>query len=524
MSNSRVAEPQLAPSCTRASPNSKQASLKRPLRTLAPRLEPCLRPLALRTVSHASRNCHSKGSCHSTYRRCAACFSRNCKLRSHQYHSEALLVRHKGIHVPFQPSASDTFNASYAITIAAAHSVDRLSKSENNAFCQLPLPLDLDAEAAQGLFRDWFFVQATQHFTFSAPEEIASDLLHSPFLAPCFTDSLLCLSIVAAAAATRETNPNTLGSPNFFTLTLIDYAMSGLRTRIDSAPDEVQDNTIAAAVYLWAANLHLPDSYSLPQHAKSVTALIDARQGSGKPSVPSSIAHLVGWVDIVNSLRFHEPCHYRDHRVLVPPRTPLRKYGSFWDYYSDAQSAISDKDVRDACENCCRCIEVMEENIDNMNPASYWYLYQRVPQIYQESSFLRSRHYGAKSVQACVVAALDIVKLLAFNDRGLAGFRRCLMSQVDCLIKAVKRTGGTEFWKDTIDILIWIIITALIAQPAPSDRTWCGRLLKIAISYKFGNRAVRAEDWLNQLRSLLCSFVWSRGNPFDQVEAICSGL
>ncbi|KAK5080220.1 hypothetical protein LTR05_008731 [Lithohypha guttulata] len=293
-----------------------------------------------------------------------------------------------------------------------------------------------------------------------------------------------------------------------------------LRERVLMNTAAVADTTIAAAIYIWAANLYLADESSLRQHANTVRALVDARDGLFSLGMSGSIANLFQWVEIMNNIRLNSPCNYPDERVLAYPRSSGRRYGTFWESDEVKKFGVEGEAVITACRECCRCLDLIENDADDvMAPKTYWYLYQRTAQLYQENSRLRTKYAQTHTAQECMVLAVDILKLIAFNGGQTRPPRRSLTFQANNL-----GTGGSTAWQEHVEMLIWLVMIAALASPGTEQRQWCYEVLQGALECKLGTRGKWPSDWQHQLWSALARFGWSTLPPFDHIEVLWQNL
>jgi len=298
-----------------------------------------------------------------------------------------------------------------------------------------------------------------------------------------------------------------------------------LRARVTSSKIFITDTTIVAALYIWAANLYVADEQSLQQHANSVHALVEAREGLTFLGMSGAVANLFRWVDIMSSLRLDGPCYGIDTHELFLPLPPEPRYGVYWMKISQTRSQVVEEAVMSACVNACASIALLEhEDQGDMQPAVYWYLFQRVPQLYQESSVLRARFSNTGTMDECVVLAIDVLKLVVFNGGQTRPGRRSLKCQANRLVAAIKATGGSDFWEDHIEMLLWLVILACIAEPSPEHRRWCSRVLKgaleITLNIRFGTQTPCLDDHTGPLRAVLCKFGWAALPLFNNLEDV----
>lgn len=298
--------------------------------------------------------------------------------------------------------------------------------------------------------------------------------------------------------------------------------MSMLRARVTSNKTFVTDTTIVGAIYIWAANLYIADDNSLRQHANSVRALVEARDGLSSLGMSGAVANLFKWVDIMSSLRLNQRCHEPDARLLSISLSPELRHGVYWTREQRTSPLIDDESVISACRSCCAAIVLLEVTEGgHMEPATYWYLYQRIAQLYQDSSTARAKFINTGTIKECVVLAMDIMKLIVFNGGQTRPGRRSLRHQANFLVTAIKATGGSNFWQEHIEMLIWLIIIACVAEPGPEHRAWCARVLKGATEFKFGSSAQNSNYYVSGLQALLSQFGWPALPPFDDLRKIC---
>lgn len=355
--------------------------------------------------------------------------------------------------------------------------------------------------------------------------EVKTDLLHSPFLAPAFTDPVLCLSVLTVSAAShRQTTPD---SNHVLALTLCDRAMRKLRERVNGHDNTVTDTTMAAATYLWAANLYLADDESLQQHANSVRALVETRKHLPKLGLSEAATTLFNWVDIMNTLRLNRPAQFQspdDRRLAIPQSVNLQS-GSAWRPNKVQQIPISDQAVIDACSECCQAIDLLDQtDPEDMEASTYFYLFQRVGQLYQENSQLRARYFATGTLEECVVLAVDILKLVVFNGGWSRSSRRALQLQARYLSTAIQATGGGNFWRAKLPVFIWVVFVVYIAKPTGEHVEWSTYVLKGALEHLFGRRTDWTAETMEELQELLFTFGWSHTGPLVDVEALCEEL
>ncbi|KAJ9658612.1 hypothetical protein H2198_003630 [Neophaeococcomyces mojaviensis] len=365
-----------------------------------------------------------------------------------------------------------------------------------------------------------FVVQAPNHFTVPRPPEVVNDLLHSPFLQPAMTDSLLCHSILAVSAAAETAIPDP--TMNVLALTLLDQAMTLLRQRVAIERFKLEDNTIIAAIYLWKANLSLADRESLKGHASSIRALVATREGVEKLGMSGAVAQLLRWTDIMHSLRVHEPCQYTIlDEIPGRPQADVNHYGTYW--RQDAQlMPTSDRTIIKACQDCCFIIETLElHESERMEPALYWYLYQKTCQVFQQSSTVRAKYYDSGNMEECIILTIDLLKLLIFKGGYMQPDRWDIRSLCSGIVEAVKSTGPSNFWQKHMDVLIWIMFVVRAAEHDSEEQEWARKVLKGALQSKFGYRESWLNDWQNELRTLLASFGWSHTVLSDGIHAMC---
>lgn len=446
----------------------------------------------------------------------------------------------------------ETYFASYALQMARFYTTVSPEFANLSLLSQLPIPFDLDRLQMQRLFYSCkqdsiaephfqtaskllagghalankssigFVLQAPRHFTVPKPEQVKSDLLHSPFLAPAFADSVLCLSILTVSAASQTQTPNQ--STNVLALTLFDRAMVKLRESVQKTRDSVADTTIAAATYLWAANFYLTDDESLQQHASSVRALVDARDGLENLGMSGAVANLFKWVDVINSLRLNRPCQLPDQRALQSPLSAGRSGGA-WNSDAGHQMLSSDREVVRACQDCCRAIDVLDEaGAEEMNAVAYFYLYERSAQLYQEASIPRARYSGTGSLEECIILAIDVLKLIVFNGGQTQTGRRVLRLQAKYLSVSVRAAGGANFWQRRIHLFIWIMFLTYVSKPVGAQEKWCSHVLRGALEHVFGPRAGWSDQTITELQSMLFTFGWRNVTPLDDLASQCDSL
>lgn len=373
------------------------------------------------------------------------------------------------------------------------------------------------------ILKTGFVVEAPKHFTASRPVQIKSDLLHGPFLAPAFNDPVLCLSILTVSAASRlQTFSN---SNKLLALTLCDRAMSKLRERVIADRDTVKDTTIVAATYLWAANLYLSDAESLQQHASSVKALVEARAELQNLGLSEATGNLFKWVDIMNTLRLNRPCQFSDDRKLKMPVTVKLQSGSAWRQTVAQQIPTSDPAVASACSQCCQAIDILDQTEpEEMEASTYFYLFEKVAQLYQENSALRARYFSTGTLEECIVLAVDILKLLVFNGGWNRSTLRALKLQAHYLSTAIQATGAGNFWRTRIQIFIWLVFLVYISKPTGEQLAWSTYVLRGALEHHLGPRTAWSGDTLDRLQDMLFKLGWSYTEPLGDLEALCEEL
>lgn len=370
-----------------------------------------------------------------------------------------------------------------------------------------------------------FVVEAPKHFTAPRPVQLKTDLLHSPFLAPAFIDPVLCLSILTVSAASyRQT---ATGSDNVLALTLCDRAMGALRERVNGNGDTVTDTTIAAATYLWAANLYLTDDESLQQHASSVKALVEAREHLDKSGLSEATATLFQWVDIMNTLRLNRPAQFKipEDLGLAAPQLANSQSGLFWQSAQKDQIQISDQALMDACSQCCHTIDLLDQSdLDEVEASTYFYLFKKVARLYQDNSKLRAKYFKTGTLEECIVLAFDILKLVVFNGGWSRSSRRALRLQAQFLGTAVQATGGSNFWRAKLPMFIWVVFVVYVAKPTGDQLEWSTYVLKGALEHHFGRRTAWSNDTIEGIEEMLFTFGWSHTGPLADVEALCEEL
>lgn len=301
--------------------------------------------------------------------------------------------------------------------------------------------------------------------------------------------------------------------------------MSKLRRRVNEDRHTVTDTTIVAATYLWAANLYLSDDTSLRQHASSVRALVEARRHSQNSGLSDAVSNLFKWVDIMNTLRLNQPSQYpddREHKIL---QTIDRQRGTRWLANEGQQIPISDEGLLNACRQCCEVIDLLRQiDPEEIEGATYHYLFEKVAQLYQENSILRARYYGTGTVEECVTLAIDILKLLVFNGGGKGASRPALKLQAKYLSTAIQAAGGGMFWRTKMQLFVWLVFLVHICNPAGSQREWSTFVLRGALEHVFGARTEWSKDTVSRLEKMLFDFGWSNRMPFDGLKKLCDEL
>lgn len=301
--------------------------------------------------------------------------------------------------------------------------------------------------------------------------------------------------------------------------------MSKLRERVNEDRDTVTDTTIVAAIYLWAANLYLSDDASLRQHANSVRALVEARRYSEKLGLSDAISNLFKWVDIMNTLRLNQPSQYPDDREHKTLQTVDRQSGNAWLPDEDQQTPVLDEHVLDACRQCCETIDLLSQtDPEDIEGATYFYLFERVAQLYQKNSVLRAKYFGTGTVEECVTLAIDILKLLVFNGGGRGASRLALKLQAKYLSTAIQAAGAGMFWRTKMSLFVWLVFLVHVCSPSGSYRDWSIFVLRGALEHVFGPRTEWSKDTIHRLEKMLFGFGWSNTTLLGNLKKLSDEL
>lgn len=353
--------------------------------------------------------------------------------------------------------------------------------------------------------------------------EIVNELLHSPFLLPALSDTLLCHSILAVSAA-MQTNLSDSGQ-RVLALTLFDQAMSLFRQRVASEALQLDSKTVAAAIYLLHANLSLADDDTLEEHAKSVQVLVDAVGGIENLGMYGAVANLLRWTDVLYSMNMPQtPCRYLlvDNTLEFEDRDS--QHGLYWK--GNASSIpISDSSVIRACQDCNRMIAFVDMNeAVSTEPVVYFYLCQKVCQLFQQSSEPRARVFQTATVEECVILTIGLLKVLVFMGGWENPHRSDVRRLCSYIVDAIRSTESAEFWRTHTELFIWMVFVVRVAEHESSAQTWSRRVLRGALESSIGPRRSWTNDLQQGLINLLIPFGWSETALLNSVESIYTRL
>lgn len=128
------------------------------LRALAPKPLPRLRPLAIKGKSETSvaslRGQQSVPSARKKKKHCMVCFSRSCKLVSHQYRVSNSPRPRRTNQPSTKADRDEAYSASYSLQLMAWYTIEHPPASRLDPFHKLPLPPDLNTIDMLQLFHN----------------------------------------------------------------------------------------------------------------------------------------------------------------------------------------------------------------------------------------------------------------------------------------------------------------------------------------------------------------------------------
>lgn len=361
------------------------------------------------------------------------------------------------------------------------------------------------------------------HLTVPHPTHMKNDLLHGPFFAPAFSSPALCLSILAVSAASQCRVWS--GPDKVLALNLLSRALKQLREDVQDIEDLVTEVTIVAATYLWTANLYFPDEAILQRHANGVRAMIKGRGGQITQYMAGAVANLVRWVDIADALR--------SNRISTPDRTsqsklshsqalPAPRHGNMWRV---GKLPTLDQAVISAHQQCCTIVNLIEQSdVTITDPKTYVHVCEQIARLYQENSVSRVRYAATGTIEACIVLAIDIVKLIVLNGAHLHSGRRLLALQIKSLEAAIQAVLETCDWQIEVELFIWFVCLVHINLSDGQCRAQSSCELGAMLESRYKVCEIWSTTMIIELQGLLFSYGWSTGSPFDEVLLRCGRI
>ena len=404
----------------------------------------------------------------------------------------------------------EVYKSSYAIRYGQAYVDSALAEGRIDPFHNLPLPSDLNTSHSHSLFHYYFSYECKQSIEAPKPAHTSDNPILDPFFVPAMQDPIVCLSVLALAAAQLPTNQG-LPPDRVRSLEFSGRAMRKIREQAIKG-DLPSDYSIIGHGFLWALSLFTMDKDAMQTYANSVHLLVRARGGLKQLGLQGFVEIFVRWLDARHGSIVHIATVYEDALEPKPlAQPPPRKYGSFWDGGRTAE--ILSQDVVNVCCSVCRIIEVVEDGFTNgMTTPSYMWVMGKVLHSAAARSRVLEMHKDTGSINECVALANELTSLFAVDN--LIKQKIAVLCQAVPLVHALQKTakhfpvflaranGETE-------LMMWLHFVAVMIPYDFEGKEWVSKQLRRLIRDTLVDVGDLPPGWTNQRFQGFEKFTWS---------------